>query len=387
MPDHMKRRRYTLALALALAAPAPASAKVAFTGYGHLVMPVYSEFRVRGPSSALGATPEGNLIQKGFRLDAAGLFATTKVGEDSEFLMDLTFRNVGNTVGQTRIQYAYLDAGLPWRELRLQLGRVNIPFNYYNNRRFYPFQRMELSAPIFVNGIVGLPIADTGAVLSKRFDLGPDWALDARAYGINGYGSLSGSSATLRNPALPGGLGLSGNLVAANNNKDIAWGGQLALARRGSGEWGASYYRGAWDPQGRRVLQLAGTHAYWTPGSFDILAEYLHIHAGGDEGMLRTLGSADWSTHGAFLTVAHPLFKVRDRSVDGWAHAENYDSRGRGGGPREVLRSYSGGLRSLVNENITLKSEYLHLYYRVPTAPASLVLDGYTVQAAVVITF
>lgn len=387
MANRMRRRLLPLGLILTLAAPSPASAKVAFTGYGHLVMPLYSEFRVRGPSSALGTTPEGNLIQKGFRLDAAGLFATTKIGADCEFLMDLTFRNVGNTVGQTRIQYAYLDAGLPWQQLRLQLGRVNIPFNYYNNRRFYPFQRMELSAPIFINGIVGLPIADTGAVLSRRLDLSEDWTLDARAYGINGYGSLSGSSVTLRNPTLPGGLGLSGNLGATNNNKDIAWGGQLALGRTGAGELGTSYYRGAWDTQGRRVLQLAGAHAYWTPGSFDILAEYLHIHAAGDEGMVGTLGSADWSTHGAFLTVAHPLFMVGERSVDAWAHAENYGSRGRGGGPHEVLRSYSGGLRALVNENVTLKSEYLHLYYRVPTAPASIVLDGYTAQAAVVITF
>jgi hypothetical protein len=387
MPERMLRRVLSLAIALAPLSPAPASAKVAFTGYGHVVMPAYSEFRIRGSSPALGSRPEGNLISKGFRLDAAGLFASTKIGEDSEFLMDLTFRNVGATVGQTRIQYAYLESGLPWQELRLQLGRVNIPFNYYNNRRFYPFQRVELSAPIFINGIMGLPIADTGLVLARRFELGPEWTLDARAYGVNGYGHLAGSSTTLRNPTLPGGLVMSGNLGAANNNKDIAWGGQLALGRSEDGEAGASYYRGAWDPQGRRVLQLAGAHAYWTPGSFDILVEYHHIHAQGDEGMVGTLGSADWSTHGAFLTVGHPLFRVGERTVDAWGHAENYASAGRGGGPHEVLRSYSGGLRSMVDENITLKSEYMHLFYRVPTAPASVIVDGYVVQGAVVITF
>jgi hypothetical protein len=385
MPRNMTR----LALAALLAAllPRPAGAKVAFTGYGNFVIPAYTEFRVRGPSTVLGGIPEGNLISKGFRLDAAGLFATTKVSDDAEFLMDLTFRNVGNTVGQTRIQYAYLDAGLPWEDLRVQVGRVNLPFGYYNSRRFYPFQRVELSAPIFINGILGLPIADAGAVLSRRIELDDGWGVDARVYGVNGYGSVPGSTVSLRNPGLPGGLGIAGNLGAGNNNKDIAWGGQLALTRAAAGEAGVSYYRGAWDPDGRRMLQLAGAHLYLTLAGFDMLAEYLHIHATGDDGMVSTLGSSRWSTHGAFLTVSHPLFTVREKPVDGWVHAENYRSGGAGGGAKEVLRSYSGGLRSVVTENITLKSELAHLYYRLPTAPSSVVLDGYLVQAAVVITF
>lgn len=379
-------QRPTLAvLAAALLQAVPAAAKVAFTGYGNLVVPLYQEFRIRGPASLVGT--EGNLISKGFRLDAAGLFATTRVGEESEFLMDLTFRNVGATVGQTRIQYAYLDSALPWQELRVQAGKVNIPFNYYNSRRFYPFQRVELNAPLFVNGILGLPIADTGLVLSRRFEFGNDWSFDARAYGVNGYGSLSGSSVALRNPSLPGGLALSGNLGAGNNNKDIAWGGQLAVGRDGVGEAGASYYRGAWDPQGRRVLQLAGAHLFCTPAGFDVLAEYLHIHADGDEGMLGVVGSREWSTHGAFLTVSRQLLELSGAPVHAWGHAENYMSRGQEGGPREVLRSYSGGLRAVVSDNLMLKSEYVHLYYRIPTAPVSVVLDGYAAQGALVITF
>jgi len=137
--DHM--RRFALAVAaVAFLAPA-AGAKIAFTGYGNLVMPADSYIQVRAPASVLGGTPEGNLISKGFRLDAVGLFATTRVNDDVDFLVDLTFRNIGNTVGQTRIQYAYLDAALPWWEMRVQAGRVNLPFNYYNSRRPGRFDR------------------------------------------------------------------------------------------------------------------------------------------------------------------------------------------------------------------------------------------------------
>lgn len=378
----------TTAFAVLLLA-APARAKVTFTGYGSLVAPVDSHFKIRGPSAVLGTTPEGNLVGKGFRVDAVGLFAATKVGEDADFLVDLTFRGIGSTVGQTRIQYAYLDAALPWQELRLQAGRVNLPFNYYNNRRFYPFQRTELSAPIFVNGILGLPIADAGAVLGRRFALGEDdWGVDAKLYAVNGYGNIAGSTAALRNPSLLGGLAMSGNLGASNNNKDVATGGQLALGKPDVGEVGASYYRGAWDPQGRRVLQLAGAHAFWTPGDFDLLAEYLHIRADGDEGMAQSLGSSRWATHGAFVTVSHPLFHAGARRVLGWAHFENYHTGRVGGGPgHEVLRAFSSGGHVALNDNVTLKAEAGYLYYAVPTNAQSIIIDGRIIQTALVVTF
>lgn len=381
-------RRLLLGLAAAALLASPAGAKVAFTGYGSLIMPADTQIQVRGPAAVLGGTPEGNLVSRGFRLDAVGLFATTQVSEDVDFLMDLTFRNVGNTVGQTRIQYAYLDAALPWGGARLQAGRVNLPFNYYNSRRFYPFQRLEISAPIFVSGILGLPIADAGAVVTKRFELESGWGLDARAYAVNGYGSVAGSTGALRNPSLPGGLALSGNLGSGNNNKDIAFGGQLAFSRAGDGEVGASYYRGAWDQQNRRILQMAGAHVHWTPGEFDLLAEYLHLHATGDEGMAQSLRSTAWSTHGAFVTASHPLFTVGQRKVVGWGHFENYHTgRAGGGSGREVLRSYSGGAHMAVNDNVSVKAEALYLFYAIPTTTNSIILDGRVIQGAVVITF
>lgn len=382
------RRRLTAAALSVLLLGSAARAKVSFTGYGSLLAPVDTHIKVRGPSAVLGGTPEGNLISRGFRLDAVGLFAATKVSEDVDFLVDLTFRNIGTTVGQTRVQYAYLDAALPWWQLRAKAGRVTLPFGYYNTRRFYPFQRVELSAPVFVNGILGLPIADAGAVLSRSFDLGNDWSFDARAYAVNGYGSVATSTGALRSPSLPGALAISGNLGAANNNKDIAFGGQAAVSRTGVGEGGVSYYRGAWDREGRRVLQLAGAHLLWTPEKFDILTEYLHIHATGDEGMAQSLGSKSWTTHGAFVTVSRPLFAVAGRPVTGWGHFENYHSSRVGGGPgREVIRSYSGGASALVNEHVSVKAEALYLFYAIPTSAQSIVLDGRLLQAAVVVTF
>jgi hypothetical protein len=387
MPKRMPRRLLALTLTLLAAVPPPAPAKVSFTGYGNLLMTADSQFQVRGPAAVLGSTPEGSLVSKGFRTDAVGLFATTSVSDDAQFLVDLTFRNLGAAGAQTRVQYAYLDAGLPWWDLRAQVGRVNLPFNYYNSRRFYPFQRVELSVPLFINGILGLPIADSGAALSRRFELDGESGVDVRVYAVNGYGSIAGSTSSLRNPSLPGGLGMSGNLGVSNNNKDVAVGGQLAV-NSAAGELGASYYRGAWDRDNRRMLQMAGAHALWTPGELDFLVEYLHLHATGDEGMGQSLGATSWQTHGAFLTVSHPLFRIGERAVKGWGHLENYHTARVGGGPgRETLRAYAGGAIYPVNDNLTLKAEGTYLFYAIPTNAQSIILDGRLLQAAVVITF
>lgn len=365
---------------------APAGAKVAFTGYGEVEATADSYIRIRGPAALPGLT-EGNLIRKGFELDSAGIFASTKIGEDAEFLMDITYEDIGRTVDETRIQYAYLQGGLPWWGLRGQLGRVTIPFNFYNTRRFYPFQRVELSAPLYMGAVLGLPIADTGAVLSRRFELSDGWALNAQVYAINGYGHSS-STAALRSPSVPGGVIMAGNLRPTNNNKDIATGGQLAFGREGDGEMGFSYYRGAWSPDDRGVLQMAGAHAHWTPGRFDVLAEYLHLHATRDEGMRQSLGSPNWATHGALLTVSRPVLRIGERELIGWGRAENYHTgRARGGPGREVLRTYSGGAAIALNEHLMLKGEGRHLYYTVPTNTQAIAIEGRIIRFSAVVTF
>ncbi|MDE2293094.1 MAG: hypothetical protein KGL53_13520, partial [Elusimicrobia bacterium] len=263
-------RRAACAVVLALGCwPRPAAAKVVFTGYGSFLFDADANIRVYAPASLLGAVPQGTQRARGFSADAVGLFAATSLGPDTDFLMDLSYRSIGSSVKETLIQYAFLDQRLPW-DVDLKAGKVTLPFGYYNTRRFYPFQRVSLTAPLFQSAILGLPIADVGAVASRRFPLGPV-DLDVRLFGVNGYGSTPSSSTTFRSASLPGGLSISNNLSGSNNNRDIAVGGQLALSRGPGAEWGASYYRGAWDKSGERLFQMVGTHVHWTPGGWDFL--------------------------------------------------------------------------------------------------------------------
>lgn len=371
-----------------LAAASPAASKVSFTGYGNFLFTADANLRIFAPASLLAGSPEGTFRARGFSTDALGLFAATPVGEEADFLMDVSYRGIGRTVRELRVQYAYLDTALPWAGMRLQVGKVTLPLGYYNTRRFYPFQRVELSAPIFQSGILGLPIADAGGGLSYQGEAA-DLGFDVRLFGVNGYGSVPTSTASFRNSSLPGGLAVSNNLGSGNNNRDVAVGGQVALSRSGGWETGLSYYRGAWDRSGERLFQLFGTHVHWTPGKFDVLLEGLHLKADGDEGMRQAFGRDDWETDGGFLSVSRPVGTVYAVPLSLYGRGELYDSSARDGtGGHEVLRSAAAGFSARVSDWVTWKGEYLWLDYRMPAAKAkALQLMGYTAQFGLVVTF
>ncbi|MBI5596844.1 MAG: hypothetical protein HY928_12195 [Elusimicrobia bacterium] len=388
MSSSLERAVGRLALwAALLAAAVPAAAKVSFTGYGSFNFTADANLRVFAPPAVLGGLPDGTHRARGFSTEAVGLFAATPVGEDADFLMDVAYRGIGGTVRELRIQYAYLDAALPGG-LRLQAGKVTLPLGYYNTRRFYPFRRVELSAPLFHSALLGLPIADTGGVLSWRTGLG-DLDFDARLFGVNGYGSVPSSTASFRSAALPGGLAMSNNLGSSNSNRDVAVGGQAALSRNTVWEYGVSFYRGAWDRSGERLFQILGSHLHWAPGRFDVLAEFLRLDVRGDQGMLSAFGRGDWRTHGGFLSVSGPAGSVTGRPLSAYARGELYDSGAAdGSGGHELVRSAAAGLSLRVNDWITWKGEYLWVDYRVPAVSAkTLQLMGYTLTTGLVVTF
>lgn len=389
MSSSAERASRALALGLLTAwAGPPAQAKVSFTGYGSFLFTPDANLRIFAPAAALGGLPEGTHRARGFSTDAVGLFAATPVGEEADFLMDVAYRNISGTVKELRVQYAYLDTALPVPGLRLQAGKVTLPIGYFNTRRFYPFQRVELSAPLFQSAILGLPIADAGGVLSYRGETS-ELAFDVRLFGVNGYGSVPTSTASFRSPTLPGGLAVSNNLGASNNNRDVAVGGQAALSGGQLWEYGVSYYRGAWDRSGERLFQIYSSHVHWAPGKFDVLLEYLHLAVAGDEGMLTAFGRKDWSLDGAFLAASAPAGAVWGRPLTAYGRGELYDgSANDGTGGHELVRSAAAGLSLKSNDWITWKGEYLWLDYRVPAANAkALQLMGYAAQLGLVVTF
>ncbi|MDE2237696.1 MAG: hypothetical protein KGK30_07390, partial [Elusimicrobia bacterium] len=147
-------------------------AKVVFTGYGDMQAAAQGRFMIGGPPSVLnsfGIGP-GDVEARGAKINSLGLFATSDISDNARVLIDLTFKDIGATTKTTVIQYGYLEYDDFGGEA--QVGKITLPFNYYNQNRFYPFQRPSINPPLFQSAILGLPISDIGATVNKTFDLG-----------------------------------------------------------------------------------------------------------------------------------------------------------------------------------------------------------------------
>ncbi len=373
---------------LVLCAAPPASARVAFTGYGDLRWSLLTRARIAGTPAALKAlkAEEGEAHSQSFRADAVGLFATTELREGLDFQMDLSYRDIGAQVGQTRMQYAYLDySALP--NTSLKAGRFMLPLGYYNENRFYPFHRDPVNPPVFTASILGLPISDWGVSASRRFP-GESFTPELSFFAVNGYGPVAGTKNHLREPT-PLGLSLANSLRASDANHKPAWGGRARLSG-GNSEAGFSYYRGEWDSSGTNALQMMSLHARARAAGLDAVVEGLRMEAEGDEGFKDAVGGPDWRTTGFLGSLSYALSGPRGLPLVPFAQMEYYLTRTKdGSGSRELLRSHSAGLALRAASGLVLKAEYIRLFYLLPmeSKGGEIHIDADGVTLGLVITF
>ncbi|MBI3553345.1 MAG: hypothetical protein HY077_12695 [Elusimicrobia bacterium] len=375
-----------------MAYPAITEAKIQFTGYGDFQATAHTGARIYGSPPALATfkiNDATSVHSRGFNVNNVGLFATTNLRENMNFLVDLTYRQIANTVKEIRVQYAYLEHFLP-NDYSYRAGKITLPFGYYNQNRFYAFQRVELTAPVFQSAILGLPIADVGASGQKRF---PTQAarIDVDVYAVNGYGGLAADPQKFRSPTLPGALAVSGNLAAADKNGKPGFGGRVTFAEIAGRkiETGVSYYVDAWNPAGSKYFQMWNGHFHAIVDRLDLVAEYLHLDVSGDAGFAAAVGDTHWKTDGYFATVSYPLWKIQDMPLTPFASSEWTYSRGHhNGGGQEKLSGYRAGLALQPWDMVRVKLEYGFLNYVLPlSGQGDLRLDIHSVIMGLVVTF
>ena len=377
-------------LVLASGLQTPAAAKVTFTGYGNFVMTAQQSVDVYGDAPALAkfATPAQTLKDRGFTIGGLGLFATTNIKEGMDFLLDVTYRQIGSTTKQTSIQYAYLEHVLG-DDFSYRAGKITLPFGYYNQNRFYAFQRIELSAPVFQSAVLGLPIADIGAAAHKCFRT--SWSrIDADFYAVNGYGSSPNDPTKFRSATLPGAIVLSNNLAAENNNQNLAFGGRLTAAELGGRdlETGISYYGGPWNSAGTKYFQMLDAHFHGNVARLDVLTEYLHMDVQGDPGFVEAVNDTHYRTDGYFLTASYPLWRIQGKPLTPYAASEGYVTRGHHGAGQERLQGYRAGLNYKPLDALQIKLEYGLLRYDLPLYGfGDLKLDVHSVLLSLTVTF
>lgn len=375
----------------ALAAGAPAGAKVVFTGYGDLRAVPASQAKIGGEPAALAffGLTDRKIDAHNFQVASVGLFASTTFGEKFSFDADLTYRNLRFTATDIRTQYAFLEYEHS-ETLRFRAGKITLPFGYYNEHHFYPFQRESISNPIFQGGILGLPIADIGADVRKTF-VTDAFRLNLALYGVNGYGNVTGAAGSLRQPSALG-LVLANSLTATNNNEEISFGGQIELEEILGRHLraGISAYTGPWDPNGRNNFTMANAHIGYEVGRLRLEAEGLWMEANGDQGFHQALGVTDWRTTGFFVEGTYHLMDFREMPVHVFGRFEQTRTEPDAGGSiaREYLRGINAGASLRVNENLTLKGEVADIDYDIPVRSSGiLILDARSATIGAAVSF
>lgn len=382
-------RRFTMCFILGALAFAPAQAKVLFTGYADFQATAQSAFKIDGSPAVLGlfGLGQSRLESRGAAIDSIGLFAATSLSDDTRLLMDVTYRDIGLNAKTIRLQYAYLEHSAFGGQVLA--GKITLPFGYYNQNRFYPFQRPSISGPVFQAGILGLPMSDIGAAAGRAFQLGGA-TLKADVYAVNGFGPVPGSTTSFRSATLPGGLTIANNIASRDANHRVALGGRLDLghAALGDSSLGVSYYRDQWNPSGQGLFQMGGAHLHANVAGIELLSEYLLLTATGDQGMLANFGVRNWRTDGFFAEADYKKLSVLKKPVTPWVRFEDYFTHA-GAGGRENLWELAGGVSVQALDGVAVKAEVSDLYYRLPfqSAGGDLILKGYSLLLGLAVTF
>jgi hypothetical protein len=365
------------AVLLAAIAVSPAQARIVFSGYAETALNLRSATGLSGPSAAQSvfkAATGRDRDQHSVSFPSAGIFADTRVSEQTSFALDVTFRNFGTVTAQTFLQYAYLQYTTLEEEWVFRAGKITVPFGLYNGRRFYPHTRPEVFAPLTQSFVLGLPIADLGASASRSLDLSRI-RLELTAYIVNGYGPSPLSSATFRSP-IAGGLSLAPNLRSTDNNDSPAFGGRLRVYEPAGHpvEFGGSFYRGDWDADGRHAFEMRNLFLTAKAGGAQLWLEAQDLRADGDPGMAAAVGSTDWVTRAFFAIVSYEgAASVSEVPLTPYLQYEKGLSEAQENpAARETLETIGAGVSGRVAENLLLKFGARQARYKLPTPAGSL---------------
>ena len=201
--------------------------------------------------------------------------------------------------------YAYLDYQAT-ENLNFRIGKILVPFLWYNeNKPSYkqflmsqPFTAWQLapvnSTPIIVHGFGW---SDAGVMVGYHHELEDLGILDVKASAINGLGSDSNILDDNTIQLDDGGMqptvrprdGLIQNRFSQSlrdNNNDIALTLKVSFAAEELPlDFGVSWYHGAWDPDGRKDLNMYGVHANYLDDFWTFKSEFAYATVEQDAGI------------------------------------------------------------------------------------------------------
>lgn len=201
--------------------------------------------------------------------------------------------------------YAYIDIDIPtyvpfWNEellggLGFRVGRILVPFLSYNENK-PNFKQNLMSQPFtawHISPVVPSPPdlnrvgwSDVGAMVTWNHEVGDLGLVDLKFGVIGGLGSdsnvLDDNTATLAAGAMTptirprDGFIQNTQFDLRDNNSNKATVVKVTFVPSAFPiDIGASWYRGAWDPSGRKMLNMYGIHGNWLARDWSLKGEWV----------------------------------------------------------------------------------------------------------------
>jgi opacity protein-like surface antigen len=348
----------------------PIFSKIVFTGYSDVIFK-YETITRKNLNPATLSFQTKRETNSTFYMNRVGLFATTNVTEDLLFKTDITFKRIGGIVDKLALQYAHIDYKL--NDCVFSIGKITIPFNYYNQNKFYPFNRKEITLPLLYQTI-GLPLSDLGVNCNYSFLIRDEFPISIDLFIVNGAGNNREKSDTVfldfDNPLVE-----ETNYHYEDNNTKKAIGTKIGMSVSDYISFGLSGYFNKWDPEGEKNSNLFGSFFILKKDAFSILAEYSFVDLEGDAGYGSVIGNSenDYLIKSYSSYLDYDFYLKNGKKIGLFI---NYDFIEGGKSDKKLeVWQYCCGLKYNLKSNFYLKTEYA--YYKAKIKNANILFHKY----------
>jgi hypothetical protein len=309
------------------------SALVAAVGLG-LALPAAAEYKLNGYLSGqyqngqiASDSPDGS-----FGWVRAGLLFSGTAASIFTYGLEARFKSEN----QLEIEEAWAGVGNA-SSFQLRLGLYLVPFGKYNTAN-RPFQNPFVQTPLLQANLYPESWRDVGLLAEGKWS-----GLGYSVYLGNGLGE---------------GQDLRDGQQFEDNNGQPAAGGRAYFTLSQGFEIGGSYYKGSYDDQGQRDLELWGADATWKSQGFLITYEYGRANIDNPEGYGSGLAEGHFVLASLTLGELTPFASYQTLKYIDPYHGEDYQDPLLAAGINADINRWAVGLAYSPAPNFQFKAEY-----------------------------